>query len=138
VERGRTYAVTALARRSAGSGGSIVIRVEFKDQAQRIISTSGGTIAPTGAWTSYTRDMSAASIVAAVARVAETYRECLGGVIAVLNQFRWWRPGRDVTVFVGLETSGTHRQPLASEAECREFESRLPLQHPGSDFRKTP
>ncbi len=36
-----------------------------------------------------TRDMSAAAIVAAVARVAETYREKLEGVVAVLNQFRW-------------------------------------------------
>jgi len=38
-----------------------------------------------------TRDMSAASVVAAVARVAETYRDpfCLKGAIAVLNRFRW-------------------------------------------------
>ena len=36
-----------------------------------------------------TSDMSAALIVAAVARVAETYRDGLEGVIAVLNQFRW-------------------------------------------------
>ena len=35
-----------------------------------------------------TRDMSAASVVAAVARVVETYRHGLEGVIAVLNQFR--------------------------------------------------
>lgn len=36
-----------------------------------------------------TRDLSAASVVAAVARVAETYWDGLEGVIAVLNQFRW-------------------------------------------------
>jgi hypothetical protein len=38
-----------------------------------------------------TRDMSAASVVAAVARVAETYRDpfFLKGAIAVLNRFRW-------------------------------------------------
>jgi len=36
-----------------------------------------------------TRDMSAASVVVAVARVAESYREGLHGTIAVLNQFRW-------------------------------------------------
>jgi hypothetical protein len=35
------------------------------------------------------RDMSAASIVAAVARVAEAYRDGLRGGIVVLNQFRW-------------------------------------------------
>jgi hypothetical protein len=35
------------------------------------------------------RDMSAASIVAAVARVAETYRDGLRGAVVVLNQFRW-------------------------------------------------
>ena len=35
------------------------------------------------------RDMSAASIVAAVARVAETARDGLHGAIVVLNQFRW-------------------------------------------------
>lgn len=34
------------------------------------------------------RDMSAASIVAAVARVAETYRDGLRGAIVVLNHFR--------------------------------------------------
>ena len=36
-----------------------------------------------------TRDMSAAAIVAAVARISETYRDGLEGVIAVLNQYRW-------------------------------------------------
>jgi hypothetical protein len=36
-----------------------------------------------------TRDMSAASIVAAGDRVAESHREGLAGAIAVLNQFRW-------------------------------------------------
>jgi hypothetical protein len=36
-----------------------------------------------------TRDMSAASVVAAVARVAETYRDGLKGAITVLNRFRW-------------------------------------------------
>jgi hypothetical protein len=35
-----------------------------------------------------TRDMSAAMIVAAVTRVAESYREGLEGAIALLNQFR--------------------------------------------------
>lgn len=35
------------------------------------------------------RDMSAASVVAAVARVAETYRDGLEGAITVLNQLRW-------------------------------------------------
>jgi hypothetical protein len=35
-----------------------------------------------------TRDLSAASIVAAVAREVESYREGLDGAIAVLNQFR--------------------------------------------------
>jgi hypothetical protein len=35
------------------------------------------------------RDMSVAAVVAAVARVAETYRDGLEGVIAVLNQYRW-------------------------------------------------
>ncbi len=36
-----------------------------------------------------TRDMSAASVVDAVGRVADMYRDGLKGVIAVLNQFRW-------------------------------------------------
>ena len=36
-----------------------------------------------------TRDMSAASIAVAVARVADTYRDGLRGAIVVLNQFRW-------------------------------------------------
>lgn len=36
-----------------------------------------------------TRDMSTATIVSAVARVAETYHENQEGVIAALNQYRW-------------------------------------------------
>jgi len=36
-----------------------------------------------------TRDLGAASVVAAVERVGETYPAGMEGVIAVLNQFRW-------------------------------------------------
>lgn len=36
-----------------------------------------------------TRDLNAASVVAAIARIGETYPDGMEGVIAVLNQFRW-------------------------------------------------
>jgi len=54
VVPGKTYTVTGFAKRSVGTGTSVSMRVEFKDQAQNIILSSGGTFTPTSAWASYT------------------------------------------------------------------------------------
>jgi hypothetical protein len=54
VTPGTTYTVTGYARRSAGTSTRVFMRVEFKDQAQNIISSSVGAVAITNLWESYT------------------------------------------------------------------------------------
>ena len=53
---GKTYTVTGYAMLGSGTGAgdTISMRVEFKDQAQNIISSSGGSVTLTNAWTAYT------------------------------------------------------------------------------------
>ena len=53
VTRGRTYTVTGSARRSAGASSKVFMRVEFKDQAQKIIGSSVGAVPITSSWGSY-------------------------------------------------------------------------------------
>lgn len=53
VVPGRTYTVTGSAKHSAGADANVSIRIEFKDQSQHVMGTSGGTVVPTNAWASY-------------------------------------------------------------------------------------
>ena len=53
VTRGRIYTVTGSARRSAGASSKVFMRVEFKDQAQKIIGSSVGAVPITSSWGSY-------------------------------------------------------------------------------------
>ncbi|TDK60442.1 GDSL-type esterase/lipase family protein [Sapientia aquatica] len=53
VTVGKTYTVNGFARRASGSGATVSMRVEFKDENQSIISSSVGLINPTGSWGQY-------------------------------------------------------------------------------------